>query len=218
RWLREELAGVEGVDVSDVRQLAADVLRASGAPVDEEAPGFWKRVSGSAVDVSLEDAGFHWDAVIVDEGQDLDEDDWIFVAHCANDGPLWVFYDPAQRFWTDRSVPTELVPVSFRLPRIYRTPSALSALAASFAERPEGPHPVQEAIDAGSLVLVTAHDEASVTKSVERELTRLLAEQVDPSDIAIISLRGQSDASSIAHLDTLGGRRLVRADAPDARE
>ena len=55
--------------------------------------------------------------------------DRLLVEEIARDRGLWAFHDPAQRFWSDRSIPDHLFPARFRLPQTHRCHPAILALA-----------------------------------------------------------------------------------------
>jgi hypothetical protein len=218
RWLGRHCREHETIEIATVRELAVELLREAGAAIDPAKPDFWENVGLEAACDALGRSTRRWDAVIVDEAQDLTESDWALVEECAADRPLWVFTDESQRFWPDREIPARLAFAVARLTRRYRTPSTLAALAEAFSEGRPIAEPLAPVRAEGALTVVEAPTESAVRKFLERELDKLRGAGLAPADIAILSLRGSSAEGSIVGLDRLGAHRLVRADADEARE
>ncbi len=129
-------------DTWTVRELAADLLDLSGA--DDPAPRTswtaetWDRIPERASEASIVGpARNRVDAVIVDEAQDLAGVDWTFVRALAADRPLWAFMDDGQAFWSDRPMPRDLFPASFKLTARYRCPEPLARFADQYREGAE---------------------------------------------------------------------------------
>lgn len=210
--------GDTNMQVNTVRGLAKSLLEEAGQDVgDLSKSETWEEHPWRATDV-LEASAPRWDAVVVDEAQDLTLGDWALIEKCAEGGKLWVFRDPAQSFWPDRELPEGLTAARFKLTKCYRTPPELKALADGYARGAEDGGLARAAVEADQLAVVGAPSEGAVAKKIGTEIDKLLGQGLKPSDIAIVSLRGQSSAESVTRLDRQGSHRLVRANAADAGE
>ena len=209
-------------DAWTVRELAAARLEEAGIPLQDGAPASsWTPATWEAAPLrcaldALPALGPRFDAVVVDEGQDLSTNDWELVKALAGSGPLWCFADSGQSFWADRAVPAGLFPASIRLQTRYRCPESLARFADRY--RPDvaqdGDSP---AADNEALRVVRAASTATLADDVAREVERALADGATPADVAVISLAGQTRTQLCAR-DHLGERRVLRADADDAGE
>ncbi len=69
---------------SSIRQFALERLKVSGEIISEEySPEFWENLPLRAAVDGLPTEKERWDFVIIDEGQDFDENDWIFAEECS---------------------------------------------------------------------------------------------------------------------------------------
>lgn len=208
---------LEGVrpEATSIRQFAVNLLRARGLPIPPPDKAFWDEVSFNAAAEALPAEADRPAMVVVDEGQDFEESDWMLVEQLAGARGLWVFRDQRQAFWTERKVPASLEATlsgKLKLQQRYRCPAGLGAYAECFAT---GETPTQlPSPDEVKLVVVPPEETRERVRHLVDELRRQGAK---PSDIAIISLAGQS-RSELYRLSTLGSHKLVHGDAPDARE
>ena len=200
-----------------VRELAADVIVRSGALIEGGAPPAswspqtWSDVPKLALE-SLSRAMVPFDAVVVDEAQDLAADDWAFVRAVAGSGPLWVFGDEAQGFWSDRrEVPADVKPCVYVLASRYRCPAELTAFADRY--RPGAGNDVLPGPVEGLRVVRVAA--GSIEEACGREVEQLLGDGVTASQIAVLSLGGQTK-TRIGIAERIGSVAAVRADAEAA--
>ena len=217
-WLRSQI-GSSGITVSTVRRFARDLLSSAGAEIPSEKAqdrAFWESVVKRALDeAAAEILGNPWDAVVVDEGQDLTADDWQLVEALVGDrGRMWAFYDPAQAFWTDRAIPSKLFTTRFNLKRAYRCHPSIQALADLYLGRPEGEASAREGIESGRIRLAVAPGTERVAQTVGREIDLLLKEGFERRQIAVVSVVGQGRSGAVGGLRTIGVHKLVRADDP----
>lgn len=80
-------------------------------PEHDTPPEFWSETLPAALVDALGELGPQWDALIVDEAQDL-EDDWLAALRCGlrdeHDAPVWLFLDDNQRVYSARlTVPAD---------------------------------------------------------------------------------------------------------------
>ncbi len=203
-----------------VREYAAHLLREADREIEPGVPSTsWKPETWD--DVSLHaaiEAAPHvppWDALVVDEAQDLTSNDWELVRTLAGDRILWAFGDDGQSYWPERTWPDELRTHSFKLPKRYRCPEALSCFADLYrASRPHGaPEPPPGAFP--ELRIVRAPSASNVAAKVGLEIEKALGGGLRPSDIAVLSLAGQT-RTELANAERIGTTSVVRADDPRA--
>lgn len=206
-----------------VRELAAEALHGVGVALqggDERAewtPETWALApQRAALEAAPRMSGL-FDALILDEGQDFSREDWEFVKALSRGKPVWAFADPGQGFWEDRPLPLELFETKARLPRRYRCPEALATFADSYrsdGERHQAALP-EDLADSLTVVLLPP---GSALVTTLRALTDIaLADGTRPSDIALLSLAGQTH-SELCRLQHVGPHAVRRGDADDAAE
>lgn len=206
----------ERVHTASIRGLAMELAERAGLPVDTTADGFWEELPWKAATEAIPLLGdeARWDAVVIDEGQDFTLGDWALIEACAERAMLWAFHDGAQAFWEDRAIPEHLFSARFKLPKNYRCPPELALVADAWAGRELDEVALRAAVDKGQLAVVACPSESSVPDKVTTELDKLLGEGLAPSDIAIVSLRGQTPPDAIIRRARLGRHPLVRASDP----
>lgn len=224
RWLRSELAG-NGLEVWAIKRLAIALLELAGrtvrVPVRREdwTAEFWR----SVVPRALCEAGdaiqsFDFDAIIVDEGQDLDPDDWRLIECLAEQSEcLWVFHDPSQRLWSDRRITVREF-AKYSLRRQYRCHETIQALAHLYQS--EGEPNGGERRDAASaegmgerrIAVIPCSTRVELQGVIVREIDSLLAHGLDRGAIAVISLVSRTDRGAIAGLHKIEKHTLSRAD------
>lgn len=220
-----------------VRELAAELVTSAGidlqdgAPPGAWTPETWELAPLYAAADALEVARHRYDAVVVDEAQDLSPNDWELVRGLADGRPLWGFADDGQGFWNDRHMPKELFGVQFGLWDRYRCPEPLARLADHYRVRrspsvpPSGasgtrvssvpPPPPIQPID--ELRVVQLPSASALEQYVEREIKKALSDGLPASDIAVLTLGGQLRTVLCAR-DRLGDVPVRRADAADASD
>lgn len=210
------------VTVSSVGRLALEYLRRQGFKEKESyTPEFWNKVMKKAAASKLFDKPDKWDLVIIDEGQDMDAEEWRFINKgLREDSRLWVFADPGQAFWPDNALPTGFMEDTavFNLPRPYRCPPGIQALADAYLGKDMDSAAVKTALADRTIEMVAAPDGELVHTAVGHEIKRLLAAGFAPAEVAVISLRGIQFENNIAHCRSLGDQRTVVATDPGAEE
>jgi hypothetical protein len=214
RWLEARCAGVEGVEVATVSGLAKHLAEEVDGPSragDLGETEAWRRYCERAADVCTP----RWDAVVVDEAQDLMFEAWYFVKALSDGRRLWAFHDPGQGFWADRAPPPDLFPPPFPLTRGQRSPPGVEALARRYLGQAADAEPLRRAVRDGVLGVVPCADPARTAAVVGAEVDRLRGQGVALEDIGVVSLRGLGQADAVHHAPSLGGHAFVGADAPD---
>ncbi len=202
------------VQVDTVGQLAKSLLAKSGVELPpEDDPQFWENLPKLAAERAKDEiAKSAWQVVIVDEGQDLSAENWILVRQLiAGAEKVFIFYDPAQTFWTGRWNPFESWPKR-RLVESHRCDKPIQRLAELYGDRTG----TADGISGDKVVIISCPTPSSVEEAIAREIDRLLQQHLSRKDIALISVVGRHEVGSAAVSDRVGEHRVVRADAADA--
>ncbi|MDY0041131.1 MAG: hypothetical protein RBS57_12535, partial [Desulforhabdus sp.] len=183
-------------------------------------PEFWFQVSlQAAADALPETEALHPEVIILDEAQDLTENDWALVEELARERVCWIFHDPAQGFWQERTLPAWTgARASFRLSTCYRCPPVVLELSRMLRGDAHNAELLEQAREAGIVSMIAAPSESAVMAKLENEINKLRSEGFAPEDIAVISLRGQTAAGGISRCDKIGGIPVVRADSPEMEQ
>ena len=218
-------------DAFTVRELAAQLVTDAGIDVqDGAAPAEWTAETWEIVPLyaaadAIDRARDRFDAVVIDEAQDLSPNDWELVRGLAEGRPLWGFADDSQGFWSDRHVPREMFGATFELWERYRCPELLAKFADRYrtprtasvppparASEPVAPPPI-EPLD--ELRVVRLPSASAIEQYVAREIHKALSEGLPAKDIAVISLGGQLK-TDLGRAERIGDSTVRRADSPDA--
>ena len=209
RHLREGLADVKGIDVFAFDELCESVVRESGGKLpDRRHEGtYWPALRRAFADAAVE-LGGRYDALIVDEAQDMQPDWWDPLQLLLKDpdkSPLYLFFDDNQRIFPTRDdlpVPKEPVQLAVNCrntQRIHRLVNAYYEGGTIKARGPDGVAVEQQTYGTKKeLVLLL---DASIRRWIKDA-------QLDPSDIALLTPHGQ-DSSALWWQDTLGGVKLT---------
>jgi len=152
----------------------------------------------------------------VDESQDFVEDDWLLIEELSKGKLLWAFWDPEQSFWTDRQVRRELFKAHFRLQNRYRCPESVRMLARCYLGETADTAALRSASEQNVVAGRPCPSTRTVLERIGFEIDRLMGSGLEASDIAVISLRGATEPSSIVHMERIGSHRIVRAHDPGA--
>jgi hypothetical protein len=201
----------EGLMVSTYHGLcrlaAARLVREFSVPKSpEEEQTFWRDKAPDFLFDAVSEGALSFDAVVVDEAQDLETEWWVTVeALVPAAAPLWVFYDPGQDIYgRAASMPEGLVPLA--LTANCRSTRALRRLCDALSGRettspdfaPEG-QPHEE------LRFTSASD---LRAKLEARIVALRKQGLDPCQIAILSPHRQQK-SSLADVTSLAGHPIV---------
>jgi len=218
RHLRQTISN-DLVQIKTVGRFAAELMRRAGMAeqIDESSPEFWKNAPFQAAADALPPDSERPDIVIVDEAQDLGENEWYLIQEMARDRDCWVFYDPKQAFWPDRKIPDWVAGMfPCDLPNAYRCPPPIMALANGLIDGNPNMELIGRGVEDRTIRLLVAVNGNQYATQTEREITRLISEGLEPGDITIISLAGQSATNTVIKCPELAHQKLVRADAADA--
>ena len=213
--------GADGYEVETFHEFCGEMARRAGLAFEEPTtPGhqsFWETTAPNLlVDAlgCLPEA--RYDAIVVDEGQDLMLDWWTcldLALREGGEGTLYAFYDPNQNI-SNRHPPQALEVIPNRLLHNCRNTANIARYVAGLIGgearvRPGTPDgaPVEEII---------CGDPAALVRQVSERLERLVEkDDVRPQDIGIISTR-RLENSPFAEDRRAGRFRLVGLGDPHA--
>jgi hypothetical protein len=190
-----------------------DLLEDPDREAAEQSRLFWDVEAPTALVRALEAGRFsRWDAILVDEGQDIDQDWWPIIEDCLGDkaaGSIAVFYDPAQCIF-GRPCHIPEYPACFELNTNFRNTRRIVEVVSRLGGIKLQPHP-----RAPEGAPVGVHAWAGPTKTLaELEvLVRRLVEkeQIQPEQITLLTPHSRPN-SLLRDRDDLAGWPL--ADDP----
>ena len=192
-WMARELEGAR-VEVMHFHRLCSEFAQRAGTPIerkpDEADSDFFGRFPDALFDAAAAVAD-RYDAIIVDEGQDFEEEWWVPLLELladGRDGVLYIFYDDNQRIYRRKSK-FPLVDEPFALSTNCRNTLQIHELVGFFYEGDEQTchGPEGERVD---LIEVTA--DGSERDAVGQRIGALIErEKVAPQDIVILTPRSK---------------------------
>lgn len=209
KHLQRGLADAPGIDALAFDELCERVVRdVRGELPDPDGGGrYWDELRRQFADAASERAGTY-DALIVDEAQDIQRDWWLPLQILLKDpdkSPLYVFYDDNQRiFHTPKELPVPTEPVQLTVncrntQRIHSVVAEYYSGSTTIARGPEGV-PV-------SLSVYKTRKE--LLEQLDESIRRWIRDAgIKPEDIALLTPHGV-DASSLWWKEKLGGIRLT---------
>ena len=200
RWLKAQHINT-GVRVEPIRIFAKSIL-INNSPSRSETRVEnldWDKMAFEAACVveDKKDPELLFDAVIVDEAQDLEIGDWELIRCLSSENKLWAFHDPKQQFWQDREPDQSLFNTKINLKNNYRTPHSLMEVANAYGMNGDATATVQTALEEKTLDVICAPSPSSIVKKVELEIKKLRGDRFEAHRIAVLSLRGKSASDSI---------------------
>jgi hypothetical protein len=215
RWLRAQIDQPNPA-VWAIKRYAVELLRQVGRDMAvADTPEFWNGVVCEAVFESLSGQNPGWDAVVVDEGQDLTEEDWLMIEELSRGKLCWAFRDPEQSFWPDRLTPDRLFATRYQLSKKYRCAAPVLQLAQCYLSG-DAEAGMLRALDPESVAVRACPGPGNVLERIANEIGRFKGSGLAASDIAVLSLRGAAEPGAIVHRERIGTHQVVRADNPEA--
>lgn len=200
------------IHVSTYHGLCALAARKLERPFDvpqakEEQQAYWRSQAPDFLLDAVTAGLFTFDAVVVDEAQDLDTDWWMTVdALAGSSAPLWAFFDPDQDIYQRAgAMPKDLVPLS--LSENCRSTRSLRCLCDEICGRksqspafaPEGEAHVE----------IRYKSAGDLRRVLRDEIERLCGKEgLDASQLVVLSPHTQPN-SSLAGVETVAGLKLV---------
>jgi hypothetical protein len=223
-WLLDELPEEyrQRITIRHYHGLCAEWVKEAKIPwptvVND--PRFWNVEAPRLFEQALDRLTKRFDAVVVDEGQDFETSWWDgleLVNAGMTEGPLYVFYDPAQRiFWAE----SQLMPAlgqPFSLATNCRNTERISKQCGEVIGKvipvrpgsPEGREPVILKIDSG----------AAQAQAAEKQVKTWLHEGLKPNQIAVVTanspeagcLHGKADLAGVPLTEDLEQWRAGKA-------
>jgi AAA domain/Nuclease-related domain len=204
--LAEALRRSDVSEVWTVRELAAALLHEAGIALQGGAPPAawtaetWDLAPLQAAADAIELARERYDAVVLDEAQDLSANDWDLVGALGQGRPLYGFADEGQCFWTDRPLPRALFGALVHLRQRYRCPEPLARFADQYrADRTTTDEPPPSRIHELRVVRVPAA--TALEDYTAKEIKKALGEGARPSDkryFPWVARRAPSSAAATA--------------------
>jgi len=207
----------DGLHVSTYHGLCRWAAQLLGQPFDvppdaEAQQEFWRSQAPEFLLDAADQGRLGFDAVVVDEAQDLLTEWWITVESLIAPGsPLWVFYDPAQDIY-DRagSMPSGLVPLMLTIN--CRATQCLRELCDRITGRtttsPAG------APDGAPHEEVHYTDAADLRGKLDARVGALTEQGLHPAQMVILSPHRQQN-SSLAGVEQLAGCPIVLTQDQD---
>lgn len=178
-------------------------------PADDDG-AFWRDDAANLLDRAIDRNSSRFDAVVVDEAQDFYPNWWMPVELLntfAEEGPLYVFCDPAQNLFVDSGLVLPELGVRYSLPTNCRNTRRIAATCSrirgvEIAVRREAP----EGIDTTIAVASLGDQQRAACENQIREW--LNGGKLKPNQIAVLSPRRQG-SSSLAGMKALGGCPII---------
>jgi len=178
-------------------------------PADDDG-AFWRDDAANLLDRAIDRNFTRFDAVVVDEAQDFYPNWWMpieLVNTFAEDGPLYVFCDPAQNLFVDTDLVLPELSVRYTLPTNCRNTRRIAAACGriqgiEIAVRSESP----EGVDPRVEVVPTGERQRSACDNQIRQW--LNTGKLNPNQVAVLSPRRQAN-SSLARVKSLGGCPII---------
>ncbi|MCW5827873.1 MAG: NERD domain-containing protein [Deltaproteobacteria bacterium] len=218
-YVKTALAGTDGVTVSTFHGLCHDYAERAGLPVlplgTKEVPAdyFRKQLPAWMSEALGKRPDDRFNAVVVDEAQDIEEDWWPLILGTLfepDEQPLWVFYDPNQRFYRQGSSFPEFA-TELTLDENLRNTKPIQQFAARFCSNeefipggPDGP-PVEQLKLPSNLKLADA---------LETVLDRLIHEDLIPAEEIAILTGVSLKKSALNGIKKIGNWELTPSDQP----
>lgn len=194
--LREQCAGIEGLGVATFHQLCrrwidkakADLGRDLMAEARHDYPGGtdFDHHQPIALALAVDAFGEHYDAIVVDEGQDFGDEFWMPIELMLSDhadGLLYVFLDENQDIY-GRSAAIPIAGEPMLLDKNCRNTTTIHAAAYRYYR---GANIEAPRIAGAAVELLTAPDATRQARAIAALVTRLVAEEgVAPHDIGVL--------------------------------
>jgi hypothetical protein len=124
------------------------------APTWKDGGEFWRSKATDLLLNALEIVPERFDAVVVDEGQDFESDWWIALEMLnkeGENGPLYIFFDPAQNLFVNQEFSIPDVGIPFDLPTNCRNTKQIALTCGKIRKveipvRPDAPDGIQTEI------------------------------------------------------------------------
>lgn len=190
----------EGLDVHSFHSLCLAAADQAGVSISvgDDLPGrvFEKDYPEALFEAMTTHRELAYDAVLVDEGQDIRGGWWAALESCLSEpktSTFYVFFDDNQTLYPDTCVPSDL-PVFALSANVRNTRQIVGTLRPL---HPSGPQ-IEARGPTGRSIEAIACSSQTAKRELERVLGRLVAiESVQPRDIVVLSLRAAEQSYAL---------------------
>ena len=208
-WLTSSLADLykDKITIRHFHGLGADLCKKAEIEFypSKDHEQFWRYEAPELMLQALEKMETRFDAVVVDEGQDFYPEWWFpleLINKEADEGPLYVFYDPAQNLFNEDDPSGPDLGEPFRLPTNCRNTKRIAAVCSKVSGIEI---PVRDDAPQGVGCKVGTTDDPKKQQSLCEKVVKdwLNRGQLKPSQIAILS-RHQKPRSCLSDTQKVG--------------
>lgn len=216
-FLREDylLERPSSLDIFHFHKLALDIVKRSGqlthkyGRLQYEEEKFFKYELPDMLATAAEQLGAHYDAIIVDEGQDFLPEWWLPLQMLLRDpdnGTFYIFYDDNQNIYGGVRENSGLT-LTFPLVENCRNTRKIHEMVQQFYQ---ADHTIISRGPSGRAVqLLPYTDKHTLVKALGATLHELVSqEQVDPADIVILSPKSAAK-SELSRIQKVGNFQLT---------
>lgn len=113
RWESEETRPA-GLTIANFHHLADELVQQAGLPTGPYTSAYFEKILPERLMEAVDKLGTQFDAIVVDEGQDFDDNWWLplqCLLHDPDQGILYVFFDDNQNIYRGaKHIPLEAAP------------------------------------------------------------------------------------------------------------
>ncbi len=209
RHLSRKCESHGNITVGPIAELLQEWLTEAGVPLHKEDTDDWWNVTLPTLVVDNLDLIPHrFDALVVDEGQDIRENYWTGLELLLDDRAgqvIYIFSDGSQNLYHGKmNLSIEVSPYS--LTRNIRNTNQVFQAVKACCGIPETIKP--SGVDGPRPRLYRCSDDAELHRHLQLIIERLCAEAVAPADITILGTKSQA-RTSLRHGEKIGSFRLV---------
>jgi hypothetical protein len=215
---RQPAAVRDLIRVSNYHDLAIKLCEEAGRPstVLDGNPAYWNDLLPDQLAEAIPFLERRFDAIVVDEGQDIRDNWWITLESLLNDpddGVLFIFQDPHQAIY-HRSIDLPITTPPLDLPHNYRTTVSIHEQMVTYYPG----HPVPVAIGPrGRPVDIIAATDDGLVKAIGKVLGQLIDEEGVTTD-QIVILTPSSQKRSLLQSGTSVGNRTLAWTGPIGKD
>lgn len=214
--LREELSDEykDAIDVVHFHKLCHDWCKEAGIAFDPKDDGeFWHHEAANLFFDAIEIIDRHYDAIIVDEGQDFYSDWWEpiqYLLKVPESGHLYVFYDPVQNLYNHEGMTLPALGNPFSLPTNCRNTKSIAATCSKIIKYPINTRKEAPEGDKTEWYFEVGSDKSFALLSGWVR-NWVMKEKIKCSQIAILSPVRQNN-SSLSGINEIGGVTVLGQD------
>ncbi|MBD3402327.1 AAA family ATPase [candidate division GN15 bacterium] len=206
--LKRKCEGFDRITAGAIAELFQLWLQQAGVALKRDGSDWWDITLPNLVAENLDRIPCRFDAVVVDEGQDIRENYWTvleLLLRRTDEADFYIFADHGQNIYNGKmTLSFETAP--YYLNRNVRNTNQVFDVARKCCNIPTEIE--SSGVDGPRPRLYAYTDDSDMLNKLETIVDRLVGHAVSPNDIAILGTRSQS-RTVLAHGTKLGGLRLV---------